>query len=190
MSKRILVTGGAGYVGSHACKELAGAGFEPVVYDNMSEGHEWAVKWGPLVVGDIADGALLRQTFKRFDVNAVMHFAAHAYVGESVTEPRKYFANNVAGTLSLLEAMLDSGIKAVVFSSSCATYGIPQRLPITEDHPQNPLSPYGASKQMIETVLRWYGEAYGLRHVSLRYFNAAGADEAGESAKTTTPKPT
>jgi UDP-arabinose 4-epimerase len=188
MTKRILVTGGAGYVGSHACKALAAAGYEPVVYDNLSEGRRWAVRWGPLVVGDIADGELLRQTLRRFEIGAAMHFAAHAYVGESMEAPRKYFANNVAGTLSLLDAMLDCGVGRLVFSSSCATYGLPRELPIAEDHPQEPVSPYGASKLMVETMLGWYGQAYGLGHVSLRYFNAAGADEAGEIGEAHDPE--
>ena len=188
MSKRVLVTGGAGYVGSHACKALSAAGYEPVVLDNLSQGHHWAVKWGPLVVGDIADDRLLRRTLKRFDVGAVMHFAAHAYVGESVTAPRKYFANNVAGTLGLLDAMLDCGVGRLVFSSTCATYGLPRRLPIAEDHPREPVSPYGASKLMVETILGSYGHAYGLAHVSLRYFNAAGADEAGEIGEAHDPE--
>jgi UDP-arabinose 4-epimerase len=188
MTRRILVTGGAGYVGSHTCKALAAAGYEPVAYDDLSQGHRWAVKWGPLVVGDIADGPLLRDTLRQFDIAATVHFAAHAYVGESMGAPRKYFANNVAGTLALLDAMLDCGVARLVFSSSCATYGLPRALPIAEDHPQQPVSPYGASKLMVENVLGWYGHAYGLGHVSLRYFNAAGADEAGEIGETHEPE--
>jgi UDP-arabinose 4-epimerase len=179
-SNRILVTGGAGYVGSHTCKRLAAAGYEPVAYDNLEKGHRWAVKWGPLVDGDIADSARLRETLARYEISAVMHFAAHAYVGESVANPRKYFYNNVAGTLNVLNCMLDYGLEAFVFSSTCATYGEPARLPIDEDHPQNPVNPYGASKLMVETVLRSYESAYGMRYASLRYFNAAGADEEGE----------
>ena len=180
MRRRILVTGGAGYIGSHACKALMAAGYEPVAYDNLSEGHRLAVRWGPLVVGDIADRALLTETLRRYEISAVMHFAAHAYVGESVDEPRKYFDNNVTNTLTLLHAMLDADVRRLVFSSSCAIFGIPERLPITEETPQTPINPYGASKQMVESVLRWYARPYGLRYCSLRYFNAAGADPDGE----------
>jgi NAD(P)-dependent dehydrogenase (short-subunit alcohol dehydrogenase family) len=149
MRLKILVTGGAGYIGSHTCKALAAAGYAPVVLDNLSAGHRWAVKWGPLVVGDIADRALVIKTLKRFNVQAVIHFAAHTYVSESVQQPRKYFDNNVSKTLSLLDALLDAGVNKLVFSSSCATYGIPRDLPIAEDHPQNPINPYGASKLFV-----------------------------------------
>jgi UDP-arabinose 4-epimerase len=180
MTSYVLVTGGAGYIGSHTCKALAAAGHTPVVLDDLSAGHDWAVRWGPLVVGDIADGALLARVFRDYKVAAVVHFAAHAYVGESVQHPRKYFNNNVAKTLALLDGMLDAGVQRFVFSSTCATYGLPRVLPITEDLPQQPINPYGDSKLMVEKVLRRYGEAYGLRYALLRYFNAAGADPDGE----------
>jgi UDP-glucose-4-epimerase GalE len=173
---RILVVGGAGYIGSHTALTLADAGHEPIVYDNMEMGHEWAVQWGPLVRGDLHDGPLLRQTLESHHIDAVIHFAAYAYVGESVQNPRKYFNNNVAGTLSLLDAMLDTGVQNIIFSSSCATYGVPDRVPIDETHPQAPINPYGETKLIIERALKWYGEAYDLNWVALRYFNAAGAD--------------
>lgn len=179
----MLVTGGAGYVGAHACKALARNGYQPVVYDNLVYGHEDAVKWGPLERGEIADRGRLDELFARHDFAAVMHFAAYAYVGESVTDPGKYYRNNVAGTLTLLEAMRDHEVGRLVFSSTCATYGIPGRVPITEDCPQQPINPYGRSKLMVETMLRDFADAYGLRSVALRYFNAAGADpdcEIGE----------
>jgi UDP-arabinose 4-epimerase len=188
MRLKILVTGGAGYIGSHTCKALAAAGYEPVVLDNLSAGHRWAVKWGPLIVGDIADRPLVMKTLKRFNVRAVIHFAAHGYVGESVQQPRKYFDNNVSKTLALLDALLDASIDKVVFSSSCATYGIPRGLPIAEDHPQNPINPYGASKLFVENVLNWYERAYRLRYTNLRYFNAAGADPDGEIGEDHTPE--
>jgi UDP-arabinose 4-epimerase len=188
MRGKILVTGGAGYIGSHSCKALAAAGYVPIVLDDLSSGHRWAVKWGPLVIGDIADRPLVLKTLKDFNVQAVLHFAAHAYVGESVQQPRKYFDNNVTKTLALLDAVLEAGIDKLVFSSSCATYGIPQRLPIAEDHPQNPINPYGASKLFVETILHWYERAYGLRYTSLRYFNAAGADPDGEIGEDHTPE--
>lgn len=177
---KILVTGGAGYIGSHTCKALALAGYLPVVYDNLVYGHEWAVKWGPLEVGDIADRRRLDEVFAKHHPSAVMHFAAYAYVGESVEKPLKYYRNNVAGTLTLLEAMHSHGVKQMVFSSTCATYGVPQEVPITEDHQQTPINPYGMSKLMVEQVLRDCGDAYGLRSIVLRYFNAAGADPDGE----------
>ncbi|HXT99756.1 MAG TPA: UDP-glucose 4-epimerase GalE [Polyangia bacterium] len=176
----ILIVGGAGYIGSQTAKAVATAGLEPVVFDNLVYGHEWAVKWGPLVRGDLADRALLVDVMKRHQVDAVIHFAAYAYVGESVTNPRKYFGNNVAGSLNLLDAMLDAGVRDVVFSSTCATYGEPQRVPIAEDHPQNPVNPYGETKLAVEKMLHWYSRAYEIRYAALRYFNAAGADPDGE----------
>ena len=176
----ILVTGGAGYVGSHACKALAAAGHTPVVYDNLCRGHREFARWGPLEVGDLGEAAKLDAVFARHRIDAVMHFAALAYVGESVEQPALYYRNNVGGTLELLEAMRRAGVKLLVFSSTCATYGVPERMPITEDLPQQPINPYGASKLMIERVLRDYEPAYGLRSVALRYFNAAGCDPDGE----------
>jgi UDP-glucose-4-epimerase GalE len=184
----VLVTGGAGYIGSHTCKALAAAGHNPIVLDNLSTGHRWAVQWGPLMVGDIADRLLVANTIERYDIRAAVHFAAHAYVGESVQAPRKYFDNNVSKTLALLDATLDSGVETVVFSSSCATYGVPRGLPITEDHPQSPINPYGASKLFVENVLHWYEQAYGLHYTNLRYFNAAGADPDGDIGEDHTPE--
>jgi len=176
----ILIVGGAGYIGSQTAKLVAAAGLQPVVFDNLVYGHEWAVKWGPFVRGDLADRALLVDVMKRHQVEAVIHFAAYAYVGESVTNPRKYFDNNVAGSLSLLNAMLDAGVRDVVFSSTCATYGEPREVPIPEDHPQQPVNPYGESKLAVEKMLHWYSQAYDLRYAALRYFNAAGADPDAE----------
>ena len=184
MSKRsVIVVGGAGYIGSHACKALAKAGYLPVVYDNLSYGHEWAVKWGPFELGDILDRTRLNEVLARYRPEAVMHFAAFAFVGESVTDPGRYYRNNVAGSLTLLEAMRDMGIARFVFSSTCATYGIPERLPISEEVPQSPINPYGASKLMVERMISDFGNAHGLVWATLRYFNAAGADpdcEIGE----------
>jgi UDP-arabinose 4-epimerase len=184
----VLVTGGAGYIGSHACKALAAAGHTPVVYDNLVHGHRWAVQWGPLEEGDIADRDRLDAVIKRWKPEAVMHFAAYAYVGESVTDPGKYYRNNVAGTLTLLEAMRDHAIKRLVFSSTCATYGEPKQLPMSEDHPQSPINPYGASKLMIERMLTDFANAHSLRAISLRYFNAAGADPDGEIGEAHSPE--
>jgi UDP-arabinose 4-epimerase len=175
----VLVTGGAGYVGSHACKGLAIAGYWPVAYDNLSRGHRWAVKWGPLEVGDLQDSRTLAEVLARYRIEAVLHLAAYAYVDESVRAPQIYFRNNVAGTLSLLETMLEVGVKVIVFSSTCATFGTPRRLPIAEDHPQEPVNPYGESKLLIEKVLRWYGETHKFAWAALRYFNAAGGDLEG-----------
>jgi UDP-glucose-4-epimerase GalE len=180
MTTPILVTGGAGYIGSHAAKALARVGYEPVAYDNLSRGHREAVRWGPLVEGDLADRALLVSTMRRQKIAAVMHFAAFAYVGESVSEPELYFRNNVANSLTLLEAMAEVGVRRIVFSSTCATYGLPDSMPIAEDAPQRPVNPYGASKLMIEEMLRWVGAARGISYAALRYFNAAGADPDGE----------
>jgi UDP-arabinose 4-epimerase len=177
---RVLVAGGAGYIGSHTCKLLAAAGIEPVAYDSLVTGHRSAVRWGPFVEGDILDTDHLTRTLRECKPDAVVHFAAFAYVGESVEEPAKYYWNNVVGSLSLLEACRRSGTMNVVFSSSCATYGVPDELPIKETTPQRPISPYGRSKLMVEQILEDYAAAYGLRYVSLRYFNASGADPDGE----------
>lgn len=176
----ILVTGGAGYIGSHTCKILAGTGCTPVVYDNFDLGHRWAVKYGPLVEGDLADVKRLRDALAKYRVGAVVHFAGSTYVGESMENPRKYFQNNSVNTHSLLEAMQDMGVETLVYSSTCATYGIPKMIPISEEHPQSPISPYGDSKYAVERAIHWFGEAYGLRWVALRYFNAAGADPDAE----------
>jgi UDP-arabinose 4-epimerase len=184
----ILITGGAGYIGSHTAKSLSRSGFEPVAYDNLSTGHRWAVKWGPLVEADLSDGKALKRALKEFNVKAAIHFAAHAYVGESIHQPRKYFENNVTNSLRLLDALLDAGIKHIVFSSSCAVYGVPQSLPIYETHPKSPVNPYGDSKLFIERVLEWYGRAYGLHWAALRYFNAAGADAEGELGEVHDPE--
>jgi UDP-arabinose 4-epimerase len=180
MTCKILVTGGAGYIGSQTCKALAASGYTPITLDDLSAGHRSAVKWGPLVVADIGDPARVSHTIKRYDVKAAIHFAAHAYVGESVLNPRKYFSNNVSKTIALLDTLFGAGVTKFVFSSSCATYGTPQELPITEDHPQQPINPYGESKLFVEKILHWYERAYGMRHIILRYFNAAGADPDGE----------
>jgi UDP-arabinose 4-epimerase len=174
------VTGGAGYIGSHACKALARAGYLPVAYDSLVNGHEWAVKWGPLECGDILDRTRLDEVIEKYKPGAVMHFAACAYVGESVSDPAKYYRNNVAGSLVLLEATRAHEIGQFVFSSTCATYGIPDQLPIREDTPQRPINPYGFSKLMVERMLADFGAAYGLRSIALRYFNAAGADPDNE----------
>jgi len=176
----ILVTGGAGYVGSHACKVLAALGYRPIVYDNLVYGHEEAVKWGPLEVGDIADRATLDAAIERHRPQAVMHFAAFTYVGESVADPGKYYRNNVAGTLSLLEAMRDHSIDRLVFSSTAATYGTPDSVPIREDAAKAPINPYGQSKWTAEQIIADFAAAHGLRAAALRYFNAAGADPDGE----------
>jgi UDP-glucose-4-epimerase GalE len=188
MTETILVTGGAGYIGSHACKALAKAGYEPVAYDSLVRGHKEAVRWGPLVEGDVADRSLLSATFRRHKIAAVMHFAAFAYVEESVRNPELYFRNNVINSLCLFEAMLAEGVSEIVFSSTCATYGVPEHMPIRENAPQRPVNPYGEGKLMIERALHWLGQAHKLRHVSLRYFNAAGADPDGETGEDHDPE--
>jgi UDP-glucose-4-epimerase GalE len=174
----VLVTGGAGYIGSHAVRQLARHGHRVRIYDNLSTGHRFLAEGFELVVGDVGDASTLAPALS--GVDAVLHFAAHAYVGESVENPRKYFENNLRAGMSLLNSVLDAGIRYFVFSSSCAVYGIPKQLPIREDAPRNPVNPYGASKLALEFVLDAYSKAYGLSSVSLRYFNAAGADEGGE----------
>ena len=184
----ILVTGGAGYIGAHACKALARAGYTPITYDNMVYGHAEAVKWGPLEEGDISDYARLEAVMRKYNPKAVMHFAAYAYVGESVEKPSKYYRNNVAGTLTLLESMRSCGIDKIIFSSTCATYGMPEQIPIPEDHRQNPINPYGRTKLMIEWILKDFAAAYDMEYVSLRYFNAAGADPNAEIGENHDPE--
>lgn len=184
----ILVTGGAGYIGSHINKELNKQGYETVVIDNLSYGHEDFVKWGALERVDLSNSREIRKVFQNYPIDAVMHFAAFTYVGESVEDPQKYYLNNLRNTLNLLKVMLEFEVEKIVFSSTCATYGDPLEIPITEDHPQNPISPYGRGKFMVEQVLRDYSQAYGLKYVSLRYFNAAGADPDGELGESHQPE--
>jgi UDP-glucose-4-epimerase GalE len=186
--KAVLVTGGAGYIGSHACKALSRAGYLPIAFDNLLYGHSEAVQWGPLVVGDLADRSLLTETMRDFGVVAVMHFAALTYVGESIEKPELYFHNNLVNSLGLLGIMQRVGVKHIVFSSTCATYGLPATVPIAETTPQCPVNPYGESKLMVERALHWYGRAYGLTYAALRYFNAAGADPEGEIGEDHTPE--
>jgi UDP-arabinose 4-epimerase len=176
----VLVTGGAGYIGSHTAKALAHNDYRPVVIDDLSTGHAHNVKWGPLVRANLSDTAAVRKVIKEHRIESVVHFAGSALLGESVARPLPYFQNNVGGTLSLLEAMLEAGVKDIVFSSTCATYGLPLAVPITEDQPQKPINPYGESKLAIERVLEWMGRAGQVRWTALRYFNAAGADPEGE----------
>lgn len=177
---RILVIGGAGYVGSHAVRVLARAGHEVLVYDNLSVGHREAVPAEQLIVGEVADGGLLRSVLRTSRIDAVMHFAAFALVGESVAEPAKYYRNNVIAALELLDAMRDCGVRRLVFSSTTATYGQPDTIPIPETTRQEPINPYGFTKLVIERAMADYAHAYGLGYAALRYFNAAGADPSGE----------
>jgi UDP-arabinose 4-epimerase len=186
--KCVLVTGGAGYIGSHTCKALAAAGYVPVTFDNLESGHRELVKWGPLIEGDLRNPDSIAQAVRESRPIAVLHFAALAYVGDSVREPARYYRNNVLGTLNLLDAMIAHGVKNLVFSSTCATYGNPREMPIREVHPQNPVNPYGASKLMVERILQDYRLAYGMKSTSLRYFNAAGADDAGDSGELHDPE--
>ncbi|MEJ5375783.1 MAG: UDP-glucose 4-epimerase GalE [bacterium] len=188
MNPAVLVTGGAGYIGSHTCKRLAQHGFLPVTLDNLEYGHPWAVKWGPLVQGDLCDANQIHTAIERYGIQAVLHFASYAYVGESVENPRKYMRYNVLNGLNVLDAMVRTGVKDIIFSSTCATYGIPESIPISEDLPQMPVNPYGESKLYMEKALQWYGRAYGIRWVALRYFNAAGADPEGEIGEDHTPE--
>jgi len=186
--KNVLVVGGAGYIGSHMCKYLAKNGYQPIVLDNLVYGHREAVKWGPFIEGSMADSTLLGQILTEYPIAAVMHFAAFCYVGESVEDPGKYYRNNVAATITLLEKMIEKNISNFIFSSSCAVYGEPVEIPITEQHLQNPINPYGRSKYMVEQILDDFSAAYGLKHVSLRYFNAAGADPDGEIGEDHSPE--
>jgi len=184
----ILVTGGAGYIGSYMCKYLSNKGYNPVILDNLVYGHREAVKWGPLFEGCISDSKQLDRVFSEYDISAVMHFAGFCYVGESVTDPAKYYLNNVANTIKLLQGMVQRNVLKLIFSSSCATYGEPVEIPITESHPQNPINPYGRSKLMVEKILKDFHNAYGLKSISLRYFNAAGADPDGETGEDHMPE--
>jgi UDP-glucose 4-epimerase len=184
----VLVTGGLGYVGSHSVKQLVERGEHVINLDNLIFGHKQAACGSEVIIGDIGDRALLRDIFSKYDIDAVMHFAALADVPESVADPRKYYDTNVAKSLALLDVMLESDVKMMIFSSSAATFGEPQVVPIPEDHPKNPTNPYGRSKLMLEEILREYERAYGLRAISLRYFNASGADPSGEIGEDHNPE--
>jgi UDP-glucose 4-epimerase len=188
----VLVTGGAGYIGSHTVYALNQKGYKVIVLDNLVQGHRDFIDSMPdveLIVGDISDASCLADLFSTHEVSAVIHFAAHAYVGESVSNPRKYYRNNVVGTLTLLEAMLDANVGHIVFSSTCATYGIPKTIPVVETEAQYPINPYGASKLAVERILKDFHEAYDLKSVIFRYFNAAGADPQGRFGEDHTPEP-
>jgi UDP-glucose-4-epimerase GalE len=185
---KVIVTGGAGYIGSHALLDLAEAGLTPVTVDNLSEGHPEAVLAGEMEPGDLADEPFLDGVFERHRPVAVMHFASRCYVGESVTNPRRYYEENVGNAMTLFRVMLRHDVKRFILSSTCATYGEPVRVPIDEDHPQDPVNPYGESKYFIERILRQYDRAYGLRFVALRYFNAAGADPKGRIGEAHDPE--
>ncbi len=184
----ILVCGGAGYIGSHINKQLHNEGYETIVFDNLVYGHREAVKWGTFIQGDLKNQKEIDAVFEKYDIDAVFHFAAYAYVGESVIEPEKYYDNNVTCTLNLLRSMRKHGCHKIIFSSTCATYGEPERVPITEDMPQNPINPYGMTKLMVERIFKDYHNAYGLQFVVLRYFNAAGADPEGEIGESHNPE--
>ena len=185
----ILIVGGAGYIGSHMNKLLNRSGYRTVVFDNLVYGSREFVKWGEFVLGDLANKDQIRLCFRKYPIEAIMHFSAFAYVGESVTDPARYYLNNVANTLNLLEVMREErNVRYFIFSSSCATYGIPEGIPITEDNPQKPVNPYGRSKLMIEEILKDYDKAYGIKHINLRYFNAAGADPEGDIGEQHNPE--
>ncbi len=186
---RVLVTGGAGFVGSHACKLLAHAGYDPISYDNMSRGHARLVRFGDLIQGDLHDRQALQAAIETVKPIACLHFAAYAYVAESMRDCALYYRNNVGGTLALLEALTAAGVPRIVFSSTCAVYGDVETLPISESAPKRPLSPYGRGKLAVEGMLQDFEQSYGLRSVSLRYFNAAGADPEGELGEWHDPEP-
>jgi UDP-arabinose 4-epimerase len=188
LSRNVLVTGGAGYIGSHVAKALARAGYVPVTLDNLGNGHREAVRWGPLVQADLADLSALERTMKAHAIKAVIHLAGFIEVGESVREPARFYRNNFTNALALLEVMRAAAIDIFVFSSTAAVYGMPQRVPMTEDHPTNPVSPYGESKLMVEWALRALHRAHGQRWMALRYFNASGADRDGEIGENHEPE--
>jgi UDP-glucose 4-epimerase len=185
---KVLVCGGAGYIGSHMCRQLSVAGFEPVVFDNFSTGNRWAVKWGDVVEGDLLDPVALAQVFSGHRFDAVLHFAAKALVGESIGDPGLYFRNNLSGTINLLAAMQAAGVGRLVFSSTAAVYGEPQHVPMEESHPTVPINPYGWSKLLAERVIEEYCAAHGLRAIALRYFNVAGASQTGEIGEVHEPE--
>jgi UDP-glucose 4-epimerase/UDP-arabinose 4-epimerase len=184
----VLVAGGAGYIGSHACKALKAAGYLPVTLDNLSTGYRDAVKWGPFALADIRDAEAVSEVIKAHDIKAAIHFAAFSIVGESVRDPAKYFDNNVGAATTFASTLIREGVQALVFSSTAAAYGVPTTSPIPEDHPTVPINPYGASKVAFEGVLRWLGEAHPFRWTALRYFNAAGADPDGEIGESHEPE--
>lgn len=184
----ILITGGAGYIGSHTAKALKRKGYFTVVYDNLSSGHEYAAKGDIFIKGDIFDSNLLADTIKKYDIDAVIHFAAYSLVGESMANPKKYYTNNVQGTLNLLNTMLENNINKIVFSSTAAVYGEPKNIPITEDCPKDPTNVYGKTKLMIENMLEDYSKAYALKYIALRYFNACGADPQGDIGEDHNPE--
>lgn len=186
--KNILIVGGAGYIGSHTVWELKQNGYQCIVFDNLIYGHRQAVSEVIFEQGDLLNKSDLKNVFEKYSIDAVIHFAAYAYVGESVQNPRKYYENNVVGTLNLLNTMLDFNVKKIVFSSTCATYGEPKYTPIDEQHPQNPINPYGWSKLMIEKILADYHRAYDLKYIALRYFNASGASEYAALGESHTPE--
>jgi UDP-glucose 4-epimerase len=180
----ILIVGGAGYIGSHINKELNKQGYKTVVFDSLVKGYKEAVKWGEFYQGDLGNLDDIRGVFKKYSIEAVLHFAAFIEVGESVKDPQKYYKNNVENTLNLFQVMLENDVKKLIFSSTAATFGNPEYSPIDEKHPQNPINPYGQAKLMIEKILKDYGLAYGMKYIALRYFNACGADletEIGEN---------
>jgi UDP-glucose-4-epimerase GalE len=184
----ILIVGGAGFIGSQTAKDFAAAGLDLVIFDDLSSGHRWALRWGTFEEGSLADPAAIDAVFKKHTITAVVQFAARIEVGESVRDPRKYFRSNLVCTLNLLDAMVANGVRDVVFSSTAAVYGRPVAVPIVEDHPLDPINPYGDTKFFVERVLRSYGDAYGLRWAALRYFNAAGADPDGELGEDHAPE--
>ncbi len=187
-SRSVLVIGGAGYIGSHTCKRISQLGGKPVVLDNLSMGHDWAAMYGPLYVGDAGDSAYVKQILDEHDIDSVIHFAACAYVGESMTNPGKYFRNNVTAMQTLLDRCIESGVKNFIFSSSCATYGVPNETPIREDMPQKPINPYGETKLIGEQMLHWYSQCHDFNYVALRYFNACGDDPDGEIGEVHDPE--
>ena len=184
----ILICGGAGYIGSHTNKLLSQQGYDTVIFDNLVYGHKEAVKWGTFIQGDLKNQEEIEAVFQKYPIDAVLHFAAYAYVGESVREPEKYYYNNVVNTLNLLHVMKKYHCDKIIFSSTCATYGEPEKVPITEEMPQKPINPYGETKLTIERIFRDYEKAYGLKYVVLRYFNAAGADPDGEIGESHDPE--
>lgn len=184
----VLVTGGAGYIGSHACKALKMAGYLPITFDNLSTGHSDAARFGPLIIGDVRDSSAVTEAIRNHGVVAIIHFAASAYVGESIQFPALYYDNNVGGMIGLLNGAAAAGVDKIVFSSSCATYGAPSHLPIRENSPQEPINPYGRTKLICEYMLRDHAAAYGLNYAALRYFNAAGADASGELGERHSPE--